>query len=139
MININRLFIIAISIIMVSCNDTYKDGSLQALSEDSKSVQLKLIDSLGTITLSIPLRYDTSFSWVHRSDCGKPCDEQKYRFQPKILPITKESGWGWLGELKDSIGRLTISHIGYFPFHDGDTAKNLVRHSHLKEELLADP
>ena len=139
MIYNNWLLAIAISVVIASCNDTSKDGSLQASPESSKTVQLKLIDSLGAITLSIPLRYDTSFSWVHRSDCGKPCDEQKYRFQPKTLPITKESGWVWLGELKDSIDRLTISHTGYFPFHDGDTAKDLVRHSHLKEELLADP
>jgi len=123
----------------IACNNASNTDNKQGLPESSKTVQVQLIDSLGTVTFSIPLRYDTSFSWVHYSDCGKPCNEQKYRFQPKELPITKESGWIWLGEPKDSIERFTISHTGYFPFHDGDTAKNIVSHNHLKEELKSNP
>lgn len=125
--------------LLISCNDVAKDKDTHPLPENSKPVQVQLVDSLGIITLSVPLRYDTSFSWIHYSDCGKPCDEQKYRFQPKELPITKESGWIWLGEPKDSIDRFTISHSSHVPFHDGDTAKNFARHHHLKEQLMRDP
>lgn len=125
--------------LLISCNNVAKDKNTRSLPENSKAVQVQLVDSLGVITLSVPLRYDTSFSWIHYSDCGKPCDEQKYRFQPKELPITKESGWIWLGEPKDSIDRFTISHSSHISFHDGDTAKNLTRHNHLKEQLISDP
>jgi hypothetical protein len=137
---INRPYsIIAIALfLLMACKETpiQRVGALPA---SSKTVDVQLIDTLGTVTLSIPVRYDTSFSWIDHSDCGKPCDMQKYRFQPKSLKITKESGWIWLGEPKDSIERLTISHSGYFPFHNGDTAKNLVQHNHIKAELVSDP
>lgn len=129
--------ILAILILFVSCNDAQSDRALHETSKNSKAVRVQLIDSLGTIMLSIPIRYDTSFSWVHYSDCGKPCDEQKYRFQPKELPIVKESGWIWSEKPMDSIDRFTISHTKYFPFHNGDTTKNLIRHNHLKEQLLS--
>lgn len=133
----NRLFIIMSLSFFVSCNEISKDRNTYQLPANSKIVTVHLIDSLGIITLSIPIRYDTSFSWIDYSDCGKPCNEQKYRFQPKALRITKESGFLWLGEPADSIDQLTISHTMDFPFHDGDTAKNLIRHNHLKEQLIS--
>jgi hypothetical protein len=105
---------------------------------NSQIISVNLVDSLGTVTLAIPNRYDTSFVWVDHSDCGKPCDMQKYRFQPKILKVTKESGFIWLGEPKDSVERLTISHSGYFPFHAGDTAEDLARHKQLRAKLASD-
>jgi hypothetical protein len=133
------VFSILLAMLFVACNNTSNADDRQNFPANSKTVQIQLVDSLGMLTLSVPFRYDTNFSWVHYSDCGKPCDEQKYRFQPKELPITKESGWYWLGEPKDSIERFTISHVMYFPFHDGDTAKNTVRHNHLKEQLISNP
>ncbi len=84
------------------------------------------------------LRYDISFSWVHYSDCGRPCDEQKYRFHAKGFRLIKESGWLWT-EPKDPVDRFTISHSLYYPFYDGDTAKNITRHNHLKEQIISDP
>lgn len=107
------------------------------LPENSKAVMVPLIDSLGIINLSVPLRYDTSFSWVHHSDCGKPCDEREYRFQPKNLSLIKESGWMWT-EPKDSVDRFTISHTLDFPFHDGDTTLIIAWHNHFKEQLTSD-
>ncbi len=136
--NMKRILIAIILFSAVACNDVSSDKNHAQMTEDSKSVQLQLIDSLGMVTFSIPIKYDTSFSWVHYSDCGKPCDEQKYRFQPKTLPMLKESGWIW-DVAKDSVERLTISHVMHFPFREGDTAKNFGRHSHLKEQILANP
>lgn len=135
----NRLFIIILLVVFfISCNDVAEKRDTPQLPRNSKTVELQLIDSLGQVNLSVPLRYDTSFSWVHYSDCGKPCNEQEYRFQPKNLPLIKESGWMWT-EPKDSVDRLTISHSMDYPFHDGDTAKNIVRHAHLKEQLISNP
>lgn len=136
--NMKRLLIASILFSVLACNDVSSDKSHAQITEDFKSVQMQLIDSLGMITFSVPIKYDTSFSWVHYSDCGKPCDEQKYRFQPKTLPMFKESGWIW-DEAKDSVERFTISHTMYIPFREGDTAKNFGRHSHLKEQLLSNP
>jgi hypothetical protein len=133
---LKRFFIFLFLLLFISCNDIVKGKDNHQLTEDSKAVQVQLIDSLGIIALSVPLQYDTSFSWIHYSDCGKPCDEQKYRFQPKVFPVLKETGWIW-DEPKDSIERFTISHTLYFPFHEGDTAKNLERHSRLKESLFS--
>jgi hypothetical protein len=133
-----RILTIAILMLLISCSDLSKDKKINQLPEDAKNVQVELIDSLGMVTLSLPMRYDTGFSWVHYSDCGKPCDEQKYRFQPKELPIIKESGWVW-SEPKDSVERFTISHKMDFPFHDGDTARNMVRHNHIIEQLKSNP
>lgn len=82
---------------------------------------------------------DTFFSWVDHSDCGKPCDIQKYRYQSKGLRITKESGFLWVGEPKNSVDRFTLSHSEDFPFYSGDTAKDFVRHGHLRSELTSNP
>lgn len=134
----NRLFIIILATFFISCNDVAEKKGTYLLPDNSKAVKVQLLDSLGIINFSVPTRYDTSFSWIHYSDCGKPCDEQKYRFQPKELSLLKESGWIWT-EPKDSVDRFTISHTLDYPFHDGDTAKNIVRHNHLKEQLKSNP
>ncbi|MBS1631286.1 MAG: hypothetical protein JST10_01805 [Bacteroidetes bacterium] len=90
--------------------------------------------------MTLPIRYDTSFTWTHYSDCGKPCEKIKYRSQPKTLPITKESGWIWLGEPKDSIERFTIVHSGYFPFHDKDDTSFIFKvHEHRKADIIQSP
>jgi hypothetical protein len=134
-----RLFITIAFLLFAACKQVpVKVGTLP-IPNNSRIVHVKLIDTLGTVALAVPARYDTFFSWIDYSDCGKPCDEQKYRFQPKNLRITKETGWFWLGEPKDSVERFTISHSGYFPFHNGDTAKNLIQHNYLKAELKSDP
>ena len=122
----------------ISCNNVAKKKDIPELPKNSKAVQVQLIDSLGLVNLFVPLRYDTNFSWVHQSDCGKPCDKQKYRFQPKELPLMKESGFMWT-ELKDSVDCFTISHSMDFPFRDGDTSKRIIRYEKFKEQIKADP
>lgn len=103
-----------------------------------KILEVKLADSLGQITLKIPSIYDTSFTWIHYSDCGKPCDEHKYRFQVKSLPIVKESGWMSNNSVIGPLNQLTISHSRHTPFFDGDTSKNIKRHSYLLSELVSE-
>ncbi len=102
--------------------------------ENSKQTTLKLIDSLGTVSFYIPVRFDTSLTWTNHSDCGKPCDHEQYRFQPNALPVFEESGFIYV--IPDiPIDQFTIFHSGYFPFYNGDTSKNTGRHEHFKSRL----
>ena len=126
--------------LLAACNDSSKVDTIQLPPETSKVIITKLIDSLGNVTVSLPIRYDTSFSWTNHSDCGKPCDKIEYRSQPKGLRITKESGWIWLGEPQDSIERFTIIHSGYFPFHDNDDTSFIFKfHQHQKANIVQSP
>lgn len=107
---------------------------------DIQSVNIKLADSLGGINLNLPTRYDTSFTWTEYSDCGKPCNKIKYRYQPRIAKVSKETGWIQLWELTDSIEWFTVSHSGHFPFHD-KLDSNFITSYHKKkrESLTQDP
>ncbi|HLY72006.1 MAG TPA: hypothetical protein VKR53_19865 [Puia sp.] len=135
MIN-KKIFLIVL--IFPACNNFSDTKISQQRPENSTNAVVKLIDSLGTITLSMPLRYDTNFSWVQYSDCGKSCDEEKYRFQPKRLPINRESGWFNSKIKKDSTEEFTISHKLFFPFHEGDTSRDIQRHNVIKSEIMFD-
>jgi hypothetical protein len=136
-----RLFL---SILLVSffiaCNTISKVDPIIPSPENSRMQIIKLVDSLGSVTISLPSRYDTNFTWTHHSDCGSSCDKVKYRFQPKSLPISKESGWMWF-DLKDSIERFTVIHSGYiYPFNgNSDTTVLHTSHRYQKEALLSQP
>lgn len=107
------LFAILITAFGLCCSERTRKEYIP--DEPFVSHQIKLADSLGFVSLTLPKRFDTFFKWTHYSDCGKPCNEIKYRFQPKTLPIYMESGWDWK-ERTDSVEQFTISHSGYFPF-----------------------
>ncbi len=125
---------------LISCSQNSGIESDAVILENFHTVELMLVDSLGSLKISAPNRYDTFFSWTHFSDCGRPCDKVKYRFQPKNLKATKESGYIWKGEPKDSIDRLTISHSGWFEFRSsGDFNSINVTHQALLQELPQDP
>jgi len=127
-------------LIITSCNYLPQVDTIQLSPEPLLIQQIKLVDSLGCISFSIPVRYDTTFIWTHYSDCGKPCNKIKYRFQPKSLIITKESGFVWTGEPKDSIERFTIIHSAYIPFHDNTDSSSIFQyHHHKKQDILTDP
>jgi hypothetical protein len=133
------LSIISCSII-TSCNYYSQADTIQLPPEKSSIEVIKLVDSLGSISFEIPVRYDTTFIWTLYSDCGKSCDEIKYRLQPKSLKITQESGFYWKGEPKDSIERFTIAHSAYFPFHDNiDSSLIFQYHLAKKHDIVNDP
>ena len=133
----NRLFGIIFITFLASCKNNPETLGIQLPTEDFTTRTIKLADSLGTVNINRPSRYDTSFTWTHYSDCGKRCEKIKYRFQPSILKIVEESGWIWDNEPKDSTERLTISHSGYFPF--GDKSDSLLIHSfhRVRKESIA--
>ena len=128
---------IAISLFLfVACNAPTIN---EQRTESSMSVQIKLVDSLGQVTLSVPDRYDTVLSWVNHSDCGKPCDVQEYRYQPKQLPIKKESGFFSLGEPKDSVDQFTISHSSDNQYNRVDSAKDPRTLQYARLQLAQNP
>lgn len=99
----------------------------------------KLIDGLGTVSLSIPERTDTFLSWIQRSDCGKPCEKSDYRFQSKRNPIFMESGFYWTGEPKDSVDQLSIYHQRPDTLLKFKDSLLLLRKLSLRDQILDDP
>lgn len=126
--------------ILCNCKNSPVKDTTHSLAGDIQSVNIELADSLGHISLNLPSRYDTSFTWTDYSDCGKPCDKIKYRFQPKIAKISMETGWIWQWERTDSIERFTLSHSGYFPFHK-ECDSNFVSgyHQEKRKSLIQNP
>jgi len=131
-----KLFItITLIVALLSCGK-HSDADIENLPLHAKKLTVKLIDSLGWVSIYVPDRYDTSFEWTDESDCGKPCANEKYRFQPKDLEIFKESGFFWTGKLPVSIDRFTVSHSSYIPFHEGNEAGVIFIHRYSKQSSL---
>ena len=110
--------------------------------EASKKQVVNLAGGLGTVTVSLPERYDTSFTWIHYSDCGAPCEKRKYRFQPKVLPVNLENGY-FYKTLVDSVDQFTIVHNPYIAAEDSDKTDNrdfiISFHDHKKFDIIHDP
>ena len=136
----NCFALLFIILFFTACKNNVSNVPIQQPPEKSKIVTIHLADSLGNITLSLPERYDTNFTWTDQSDCGKPCVNIKYRFQPKGLRITKETGWIWLSEPEDSVERFTVSHSAYFPFYENYDSSFIFRyHQHQKGNIVQNP
>ncbi len=117
--------------LLIACNPHV---SIEIPPEESRNVIISLADSLGTISITLPKRYDTSFNWTHYSDCNT-CHYIKYRVQPKNLPLIKESGWYWR-EPKDSVERFTITHSIFMPSRQITDSLNIFfQKERQKEEL----
>ena len=110
--------------------------------EVSKTRAVILNGGLGTISLMLPARYDTTFTWIHYSDCGAPCEKRKYRFQPKTLPVNMENGY-FYKTLQDSVEQFTIVHNPYIAADDSDKTDNrdfiISFHDHKKFDIIHDP
>ncbi|HNR17453.1 MAG TPA: hypothetical protein PKG90_12360 [Chitinophagaceae bacterium] len=105
---------------------------------NTRDTTISLKDSLGNLKITIPDRYDTFLKWTQYSDCGS-CGTERYRFQPKRLPIFLESGFFW-DDLKDSIDQVTVIHrqrIIYSDSSDNDFMKSL--HPKLVTDARIDP
>lgn len=105
---------------------------------ESIATTFQLIDTLGSITINKPNQSDTFFTWIRWNDCGKTCEEGKYRFQPKNLPIFEESGFFWIGQPEDSVNQLTISHPRPDRVGRNKDSFALKHYKRLKEELEFD-
>jgi hypothetical protein len=112
MLLLRRYSLLLAGIILVSCNSSKTSvPETENLLAETKPYLVTLPDSIGSIELQIPNRYDTFFKWTHFSDCTG-CGWKKYRFQSKKMPIFEESGWLW-NDITDSVDRLTIAHSDY--------------------------
>ncbi len=74
-----------------------------------KKVTVSLREDLADIILYIPDRYDTFIQWNDETDCIS-CGKTLYRFQPKLIPIHKNSGFIDTHLRIDSVEYLTIAH-----------------------------
>lgn len=101
-----KIFFLLNLMVLVSCQARQS----KVIVNHQGAFEFKLIDSLGTISMDLPERTDTFFSWIQESDCGKPCEQGDYRFQSKKNRIFKESGFYWVGEPEDSVDQLSIYH-----------------------------
>ena len=125
-------------IFLTSCFDKPQKETIKTLPENLWFATTTLRDSLGTVSFAVPANFDTSFTWTNYSDCGKPCNQEQYRYQPRTLPIFKESGFCYV--IPDiPINQFTIIHSGYFLFHDGiGTTRIFGRHKSFVSRLLSD-
>jgi hypothetical protein len=124
--------------LLVSCDDKSQLEKKTAVPQNSKLVTTTLRDSLGSVTFYIPNQLDTFFTWTNHSDCGKPCAHEQYRYQRKVLPIFKETGFYYIMPDID-LDQFSVIHSAYFPFRDIiDTAKNFARHGRFVENLSSD-
>lgn len=112
----------------ISCRQKTMNAQ-SLLPAHSKPVVVKLTDSLGTVSLYIPKRYDTSYSWIYESDC-KICGFFQYRFQPHSYEKEHES-WGPRPFIL--YDRLTIRHSKDLTYAKGDTSSIRMIHNNQKE------
>ncbi len=126
-------------VLLIACNISIKKISPP---EASRPQIISLKDGLGKVSIELPVRYDTSFTWIHYSDCGAPCEKRKYRFQPKHLPVYMETGYHYQS-LNDSVEQFTIIHNPYINAADSDKTNNrdfiLSFHDHKKFYIINDP
>jgi hypothetical protein len=133
-----KFLIIIIILFLAACNDITTQPVVTVKPLNSKYTTITLKDTLGDITITVPNRYDTFLVWTHQSDCSS-CGNEKYRFQPKSLPIFMESGWLW-EDRKDSIDQFTVEHPQYIVINDSlpkDAIKML--HARMLNESKSDP
>lgn len=83
---------------------------------NARDTTIILKDSLGSLKISFPDRYDTFMRWTQYSDCGS-CGTERYRFQSRKMPIFLESGFFW-DHLKDSVDQLTVIHQQRLQYRD---------------------
>lgn len=116
-----------------------QNGNKEAIFNSQNRLEVKLIDSLGSVSIDYPERTDTFFSWIQRSDCGKPCEYGDYRFQSKKNRIFQESGFYWIGEPEDSVDQLTIYHQRPARLSKHNDSSIFRNQYHLREEVFNDP
>ncbi|NIG54908.1 hypothetical protein [Chitinophaga sp. Cy-1792] len=125
-----KYIILSLGILLLyACNEPPKpEVILQPPHTRTMDIQLK-DTCLGLLTMAIPERYDTSFSWTDFSDCYS-CGFEKYRLQPATLPIDKESGFIYFHQQADSVDNITIAYspITKFDHPSRPDSATIVRH-----------
>jgi hypothetical protein len=136
-------FLLFFILLVIACNNVTENKTASpAFAEDVKKQTVELEDNLGVVSMFLPVRYDTTFTWVQYSDCGRPCEKRMYRFQPKKLPVYADSRL-MHRKLNDSIDQFTILHNPYIERGVTDNPDNQIFitsfHDHKKFEITHDP
>lgn len=106
-----KYILLALAMLFLYACNALPQKKVATLPPHTRKVELQLKDSLGTLELAIPERYDTMYNWIFETDC-RSCGDQKYRFQSKRLPTENECWMNWKERMrKDSVDRFTISHV----------------------------
>ena len=121
--------------LMISCKYQVKEH----VQNGENNLEFRLIDSLGSISMDYPERTDTFFTWIVKSDCGKPCEYGAYRFQSRQKKIYKESGFVWVGEPEDSVEQLTVYHRRVDVLGKDSASLVTIDKERLLFNLLSDP
>jgi len=102
-------------IIFISCKSGDKKSKIDYMGFVNKEIKVigynknvDLKDTLGLLSLKIPLRLDTFYKWHRTSDCLS-CGWMQYRFADKKYPQFAEGGFYWT-VVPDSVYQLTIRH-----------------------------
>jgi hypothetical protein len=108
-----------VMLMLLACNT--KKPEIYAAPPGSKLFNIKLKDTLGYLTMAVPERYDTAFTWVHYLDC---CNERKYRLQSRNKSVVMEDGDIWLGQEPAHMEHINIKHPDFLsdPINWNDTA-----------------
>jgi len=121
---------LAISIILISCNNLDKPNEVDYTGYIEKSFYLtgrdkveELNDTLALLQIKMPERLDTFYRWNHYSCCSS-CGWLKYRFADKKYPQLAESGWYWT-IIPDSVYQLNIWHRPQWEVPDSITYRPL--------------
>lgn len=111
--------------------------SCTTIEENESKQKITLVNNVGIIDIDLNLPFDTTYSWVNRTDykCG---DIHMYRFADSKYSLPKESGFVY-DFRPDSLLQFTVEHLEYpecyfkndFPLDK--EAINMIRQSLLLE------
>jgi len=89
---------------------------------------------MGMMSMYIPERYDTAYSWYDESDCTS-CGKMRCRFQSSSYQIEKESGFIYISKI-DSADRMTITYNpSYTPSVRSSVVKDSISMSGYRENV----
>ncbi|RTQ44717.1 hypothetical protein EJV47_27380 [Hymenobacter gummosus] len=106
------LFCLSFLLMLAGCRDKPTAEAQDAFLANTRPDSVVLENGLGTVYLRVPRTYDTLFAWTSYSDCDG-CDDIRYRFQSRKLPVYRESGFVHRFPI-DSVNQLTIIHNTFF-------------------------
>jgi hypothetical protein len=100
----------------LSCNTNVHDDVFSDLSAKSTIKKVLLEDSLGTLLIAVPNRYDTFFCFGYNEGCGQGISKLMYKFQATKVGLFEESGMINHSEPKRK-DQILISHIRTYRPH----------------------
>ena len=131
-----RIVLLAFVLFLSACSHTTEKKF--DVPPHSKKVAIRLRDSLGVVTMYVPERYDTSFTWKDESGCTSYY-KIKCRFQSKENKIYEESGFLYLAFPRDSVDQVTLVYDpGRYADRNADTGALRLVNKYFIEKIRAE-